>query len=77
MSCPYCRGIGEHDFRCPMWTVGKKTRIKCEICDEYILEGEDYVGIESYCYHKDCLTVDRLLDAIGVMTKEMQYEEEI
>lgn len=76
MSCPYCRGIGEHDFRCPMWAVGKKARIKCEICDEYILEGEDYVEIESYCYHKDCLTVDRLLDAIGVMTKEMQYEEE-
>lgn len=77
MSCPYCRGIGEHDFRCPMWIAGKKARVKCEICDEYILEGEDYVEIESYYYHKDCLTVNRLLDAIGVMTKEMQYEEEI
>lgn len=77
MSCPYCRGIGEHDYRCPMWEAGKKARIKCDDCDEYILEGEDYVELDGYFYHKECLTVDKVLDAIGVITKEMQYEEEI
>ena len=74
MSCPYCRGVGEHDYRCPLWTPNKKATIKCGICDEYIDEGEEYVEIDGWDYHKDCLTVDNLLDAIGVIAEEMSYE---
>lgn len=74
MSCPYCRGIGEHDYRCPLWQPSKKARVKCGYCDEYIFEGDDYVEINGWTYHKDCLTVNRLLDLMGVITKEMSYE---
>ena len=45
-----------------------------ELFDEYILEGDDYVEINGWTYHKDCLTVNRLLDLMGVITKEMSYE---
>lgn len=56
MSCPYCRGIGEHDYRCPLWQPSKKARVKCGYCDEYILEGDDYVEINGWTYHKDCFS---------------------
>ena len=42
MSCPYCRGIGEHDYRCPLWE-SNKNYIKCCYCNEDILLGEKYL----------------------------------
>lgn len=31
MSCPYCRGIGEHDYRCPLWQPSKKQELSVVI----------------------------------------------
>ena len=39
---------------------------ECELCDSGITYGEEFVEIEGKYYHKDCLSVDDLLEALDI-----------
>lgn len=80
MSCPYCRGIGEHDYRCPLWK-SNKNYIKCCYCNEDILLGEKYLEnlYKNEYIHEECVDaagIDWTLNWLGFNYKEMEdYNE--
>lgn len=39
---------------------------ECEFCDGGITSGEDFVEIDGKYYHKDCLSVDDLLELLDI-----------
>ena len=42
---------------------------ECEECRDEIYDGEEMVEIEGKTFHYDCLTVDNILEALGVRVK--------
>ena len=70
MRCDICGRINGHLHSCPLETNDKKF-LRCSYCEDEIADGEDYVEINGEYYHKDCLSIDLLLDLIDVQIKEM------
>ena len=60
MHCEYCMKIGgEHDSRCPNYTP-PKTNYYCDICEEGIYPGEEYIINDDDKYaHWECVDYGR------------------
>ena len=78
MSCEYCMKIGgEHDSRCPKYTP-PKTNYYCDICDEGIYPGEEYIINDDDKYaHWECVDYGRdLAKWLGYEIKEMEETDD-
>jgi hypothetical protein len=53
------------DYRCPN-APDPEHIYECEFCDGGITSGEDFVEIDCKYYHKDCLSVDDLLELLDI-----------
>ena len=79
MPCEYCMKIGgEHDSRCPNYTP-PKTNYYCDICEEGIYPGEEYIVNDDNKYaHWECVDYGRdLAKWLGYEIKEMEDEYDI
>ena len=55
MSCEYCLRTFGHDSRCPNY-IPKKAKHYCSICEEGILDGEEYIENDDGEYaHWECV----------------------
>lgn len=72
MSCEYCLRTFGHDSRCPNYTP-KKAKHYCSICEEGILDGEEYIENDNGEYrHYDCFSgMKDLLEWLGYSVKTM------
>lgn len=73
MSCDICgRFGGSHDPRCPNYNTPKSSYY-CSICDEPILENEEYIVNDDGDYrHYECFRGMRdLLEWLGFEVKKM------
>lgn len=71
MACEICGGTeGAHDPRCPKYEPSKTSK-KCEVCGEYIYDGDDYIeNLRGECIHFGCEKNLRwLLDWLGYGVK--------
>ncbi len=73
MQCDICGQINGHLNGCPVKPDGWE--IKCVRCGYGIANGDDYVELDGEYYHKDCLSVEFLLDYFGVSKGVMDYED--
>lgn len=65
--CQYCGGITFHDPMCPFYDGSKDdTGLFCYDCGASIKTYDRYVKINGNYYHMDCLTVDSLLEILGL-----------
>ena len=76
MPCEYCEQYGTHHPRCPLYEPPKSTHY-CSICDEGILNGEEYIENDDGEYaHWECFYNTRaLVEWLGFKVKTM-YDEE-
>lgn len=74
MACEYCRQIGTHHPRCPLYKPQKSNR-HCSLCNDVIVNGERYIVNDNDEYaHFDCfdmLGTRGLLKWLGYDIKEM------
>ena len=81
MACEYCMRYDGHDPRCPNYEPPKASHY-CSICDEGILNGEEYVvNIDNEYLHFDCLnrmSLNGIIEWLGGEVKTMgdDYEED-
>ncbi len=73
MQCNYCERINGHLHGCPLEV--DDNRIKCVRCGYGIADGDDYVELDGEYYHKDCLSINFLLDYFNVSKGIMEYDE--
>ena len=73
MPCEYCHQYGTHHPRCPLYESPKATHC-CSICNEGILNGEEYIENDDGEYaHWDCIDYARdLAEWLGYEIKEME-----
>ena len=73
MACIYCGRDGEHHYRCPLYEPPKAFHY-CSICQEGILNGEEYIENDYGEYaHWDCIDYRRdLAEWLGYEMKEME-----
>ena len=73
MSCEYCLRTFGHDSRCPNY-ITKKAKHYCSICEEGILDGEEYIENDDGEYaHWECVDYTRdLIKFLGYEIKEME-----
>ena len=73
MPCKYCHQYGTHHPRCPLYESPKATHY-CSICNEGILNGEEYIENDDGEYaHWDCIDYGRdLVKWLGYEIKEME-----
>ena len=73
MFCEYCHLYGEHYPQCPFYEPPKATHY-CSICNEGILNGEEYIVNDDGEYaHLDCVDYGRdLAEWLGYEIKEME-----
>ena len=76
MSCGYCHQYISHHPRCPLYIPHKASHY-CSICQEGILNGEEYIVNDDGEYaHWDCVDYGRdLAKFLGYKVKEMNEEE--
>ena len=73
MPCEYCHQYGTHHPRCPLYESPKATH-SCSICNEGILNGEEYIVNDDNEYaHWECVDYGRdLAKFLGYEIKEME-----
>ena len=73
MPCEYCHQYGTHHPRCPLYESPKATH-SCSICNEGILNGEEYIVNDDNEYaHWECVDYGRdLVKWLGYEIKEME-----
>ena len=77
MNCDICgRTCGSHDPRCPNFIPHKSSHY-CSICDEPILENEEYIVNDNGDYrHYECFRGMRdLLKWLGYSVETMNGED--
>lgn len=77
MACEFCRGITEHDYRCPNYEPPKSNHY-CSICGEGIYQGEDYVENSNDEYaHLECVdTGSEMAEFLGYEVKcDEEFDE--
>ena len=72
-ACEYCQRISGHNIGCPDYEP-KKSRFKCSICEEEIINGEEYIVNNDYDYaHWDCVSYGReLAEWLGFEIQKME-----
>lgn len=77
MACEYCNRIKNHHPQCPLYTPPKVTHY-CSICQEGILNGEEYIENDCGEYaHWECVDYGRdLVKWLGYEIKTMEVENE-
>ena len=75
MACIYCGMNGEHHYRCPLYESPKASH-NCSICQEGILNGEEYIENDDGEYaHWECVDYGRdLAKFLGYAIKEMDND---
>ena len=75
MACIYCGMNGEHHYRCPLYESSKASH-NCSICQEGILNGEEYIENDCGEYaHWDCVDYGRdLAKWLGFDIKTMEND---
>ena len=75
MPCIYCYQYGAHHPRCPLYEPPKATHY-CHICQEGILNGEEYIENDYGEYaHWECVDYGRdLAKFLGYKIKTMEDE---
>lgn len=76
--CEYCKTTPHHP-RCPLVDY-PKSDISCDCCKEDIVQGEEYIEVNSKYYHLVCIEssgTDELLEIFNceVKTKEDTNEQ--
>ena len=73
MPCKYCHQYGAHHPRCPFYTPPKAFHY-CSICNEGILNGEEYIVNDDNEYaHWECVDYGRdLVKWLGYEIREME-----
>ena len=73
MLCKYCHQYETHHPRCPFYEPPKAFH-SCSICNEGILNGEEYIVNDDNEYaHWDCVDYGRdLVKWLGYEIKEME-----
>ena len=76
MPCIYCGMNGEHHYRCPLYEPPKATHY-CSICQEGILNGEEYIVNDDNEYaHFECVSYGKdMAEFLGYEIKEMNERE--
>ena len=77
MACEYCNRIENHHPQCPLYEPPKASHY-CSICQEGILNGEEYIENDCGEYaHWDCVDYGRdLVKWLGYEIKTMEVENE-
>lgn len=77
MQCDLCGRINGHAYGCPYYSQPKSAHY-CSICDNGVLDGEEYIVNDSGDYaHWDCVDYARdLAKFLGYDIKEMEDEDE-
>ena len=75
MACEYCHQYISHNPRCPLYKP-PRTSHYCSICQEGILNGEEYIENDDSEYaHWDCVDYGRdLVKWLGYEINEMDDE---
>lgn len=75
MPCKYCGKYENHHPRCPLYESSKASHY-CSICQEGILNGEEYIENDNGEYaHWECVDYGRdLVEFLGYRIKEMNRE---
>ena len=75
MPCIYCGMNGEHHYRCSLYEPPKASHY-CNICQEGILNGEEYIENDCGEYaHWECVDYGRdLVKFLGYEIKTMEDE---
>ena len=73
MPCIYCGRDGEHHYRCPLYEPPKAFHY-CSICQEGILNGEEYIENDCGEYaHWECVDYGKdLVRFLGYESKPME-----
>ena len=73
MPCIYCGRDGEHHYRCPLYEPPKAFHY-CSICQEGILNGEEYIENDCGEYvHWECVNnAYELLDFLNLKKRIME-----
>ena len=76
MACEYCHQYISHNPRCPLYKP-PRTSHYCSICQEGILNGEEYIENDCGKYaHWECVDYGRdLVRFFGYEIKEMCDED--
>ena len=77
MACIYCGRDGEHHYRCPLYEPPKASHY-CSICQEGILNGEEYIENDDNEYaHFECVSYGKdMAEFLGYEIKEMKEESD-
>lgn len=73
MACEICGMMGGHHIQCPHYSP-PASHYCCSICDEPILNGEDYIVNDGWYAHWECvdnLGTRELLKWLDVTIQEM------
>ena len=75
MPCEYCEQYGTHHPRCPLYEP-PKAKHYCSICNEGILNGEEYIVNDDNEYaHFECVDTGReMAKFLGYDIKKMDEE---
>lgn len=74
--CPVCRRYDEHHPSCPYADEPEPVSIgKCECCDKDIMTDEEYVELDGYKYHYDCLSVLSVREVLDVLEIDVKVAE--
>lgn len=71
--CEYCKTTPHHP-RCPL-AEQPKSDIVCSCCKEDILEGDEYIEINSKCYHLMCVEDLDTRDILRMFDCEIKIKE--
>lgn len=76
MYCDVCGRTGGHLPGCPEYDYKSKASHYCSVCDQPILDGEEYImNDDGDCRHYDCFIGMRdLLQWLGYDIKTMEDE---
>lgn len=73
MPCEYCGRYGSHNPRCPLYEPPKVSHY-CSICQEGILNGEEYIenDCEEYAHWECVNNAYELLDFLNLKRRIME-----
>ena len=76
MACEFCGGTcGEHLTSCPNYSA-PPSKYHCEICENGIYDGEEYIEDDGRFAHWDCINSKwELAEFLGCERKEMEDDE--